>query len=249
MGHIDRGAGLFDALRDICRQHEVRCAELRASGSLESVGLASFDQSRRDFGPTRELSGNLELVSLYGTVSEHDGELPLTAHATLARDRDSGMEVVGGRVRNATVFSVEYVIETMDDVLLRRAADRDTGLVSWVEALTDTATPIPTDIASPPPMAPIPDPPKPTPTPTPAATATPTPSAPTSSPDYSEIHPGDIMVHPKFGRCTVMRIEGDQEFVHVRLRNGRIVRLSLEILTLQPQGTEDGQRIFEASID
>jgi hypothetical protein len=81
------------------------------------------------------------------------------------------------------------------------------------------------------------------------AVLTPPPSAFQPHTDVSEVHPGDVLVHPKFGRCTVTRIEGDQEFVHVQLRNSRIVRLSLDIMTLQPQGTDDGQRIFAASFD
>jgi hypothetical protein len=60
---------------------------------------------------------------------------------------------------------------------------------------------------------------------------------------------GDVIVHPKFRRCVVQRGEGDNEFVQVRLRNGRVIRLSLEIIQLTPQGTENGQRIFEATID
>jgi hypothetical protein len=59
---------------------------------------------------------------------------------------------------------------------------------------------------------------------------------------------GDVIVHPKFRRCVVQRVEGNNEFVQVRLRNGRVVRLSLDVLRLTPQGTENGQRVFAVSI-
>jgi hypothetical protein len=55
-------------------------------------------------------------------------------------------------------------------------------------------------------------------------------------------------MHPRFQRCVVHRVEGSGEFVQVMLRNGRVVRLSLEVLRLTPQGVENGQRIFSATV-
>jgi hypothetical protein len=66
--------------------------------------------------------------------------------------------------------------------------------------------------------------------------------------DEVDLAAGDVIVHPKFRRCVVQRIEGNNEYVQVRLRNGRVVRLSLDIIELTPQGTENGQRVFAARI-
>ena len=64
----------------------------------------------------------------------------------------------------------------------------------------------------------------------------------------TEIHvrPGDFIDHPKFGRCAVERVDGDYEFVTARLRNQRLIRLSLDVLTLIPAGVEDGKNVFRA---
>ncbi len=51
--------------------------------------------------------------------------------------------------------------------------------------------------------------------------------------------------HPKFGRCQVERVEGDSEFLSVRLRNQRLIRLSLDVLNLAPAGHSDGHRLFK----
>jgi hypothetical protein len=67
--------------------------------------------------------------------------------------------------------------------------------------------------------------------------------------DYIEVEPGDIVEHPKFKRCKVERVEGDMEFVQVRLRNGNLVRLSLDIVRLVLVGSEGGHQIFKAIID
>ena len=62
------------------------------------------------------------------------------------------------------------------------------------------------------------------------------------------IGPGDLIEHPRFKRCTVQRIEGDYEFIHVALKNGRVVRLSLDVVELTQSGTDGGQRVFIATI-
>ena len=72
---------------------------------------------------------------------------------------------------------------------------------------------------------------------------------PVEEPDYLEVEPGDIVEHPKFKRCKVARVEGDMEYVQVRLTNGNLVRLSLDIVRLVLVGSEGGHQVFKAIID
>ncbi len=58
---------------------------------------------------------------------------------------------------------------------------------------------------------------------------------------------GDILEHPKLGRCRVMKVE-DGEFAHVRLPRGRIRKLSLDIVDVEFDREEDGRRVFKAII-
>ncbi len=100
--------------------------------------------------------------------------------------------------------------------------------------------------------------PRPTATPTPTwgdvaaasqpARRPPGPSAPESLEEDVSLNAGDVILHPRFQRCVVHRVEGSGEFVQVMLRNGRVVRLSLEVLRLTPNGVENGQRIFTATV-
>lgn len=252
VGALDRGTDLFDGLRGACTRHGVRAGELRAVGALERIELRAFDQERRRWQPSRVLAGSLELLSLTGNVSEQAGSLVIAAHATLMRDRDAGMELLGGHVVAARVFSVEFVIETFDDLVLRRTENASLGLAVWTEAIGEPSETPPAPRAAVPavPVIPVASPPDPF-----AVEPPQRPAAPAAKPrDDREEHDirlaaGDVIVHPRFRRCVVQRVEGDNEFVQVQLRNGRIVRLSLEILHLRPQGTENGQRVFEAEID
>jgi hypothetical protein len=66
--------------------------------------------------------------------------------------------------------------------------------------------------------------------------------------DDDLMEPGDILDHPKLGRCRVMKVE-DGEYAHVRLPRGKIRKLSLEIVDVELEGEEDGRKIFKAIIN
>jgi uncharacterized protein len=272
VGRLDRGASLFEALLGVCRERRVRTAEVRALGSVESVEVAEYDQAARVWKPGRTFAGGLEVVHLTGNVSERDGQLALHAHASLMRERDNGVELVGGHLLAARVFALEFVIDAFDDVILRRSLDPTTGLTLWSEALSlspEAAPPPPagpTRAAASPPQTEGP-PPQAAPF---EASARATPAAAAAAPTWAQVaqvsaqrpeaeaedhdqdiglEPGDILIHPTFGRCEVQRIEGGDEYAHIRLKNGRLVRLSLDILKLARQGTENSRRVFRARID
>src|SRR6266508_6566231 len=96
VGRLDRGAHLLDTLLALCKGRRVRSGEIRAVGSLETVEVAEYDQTARAWKPDRTFSGGLEILNLTGNISERGGQLALHAHVSLMRDRDSGIEVVGG---------------------------------------------------------------------------------------------------------------------------------------------------------
>jgi hypothetical protein len=274
VGRLDRGRDLFEGLLAVCRERGVRCGELRALGSLERVEVAEYDQDQKVWKRGRTFTaGGLELLNLTGNISERDGGLTLHAHATLMRDRDNGVEIIGGHLVSASVFALEFVIEAYDDLLLRRATDPATGLTLWNEAIPLGGGPDERP-AAPPARAAHPaepereetrpirmEPPRPLKTASAPSSVSPTWSqvaeasaakpAPAATDDEVEdaVSPGDVILHPTFGRCEVQRIEGAYEFAHVRLRNGRLVRLSLDVIKLSPAGKESDHRIYRARVD
>jgi hypothetical protein len=62
-----------------------------------------------------------------------------------------------------------------------------------------------------------------------------------------ELSPGDILIHPRFGRCRVSRAS-DGERVKVRSATGRLMDLHFKVLTLQRQPDEDGRRVYKVFI-
>lgn len=64
-------------------------------------------------------------------------------------------------------------------------------------------------------------------------------------PGGDELRAGDSVDHERFGSCTVHRIVG--EFVHMAPENGRVIKLSNNILSFTPAFIEDGRRVFSTS--
>lgn len=63
-----------------------------------------------------------------------------------------------------------------------------------------------------------------------------------------ELASGDIIDHPKLGRCRVIKIEEDK-YAHIRLPQGKIRKLSLNVVEITYSGEEDGHNLFEAQVN
>jgi len=62
-----------------------------------------------------------------------------------------------------------------------------------------------------------------------------------------ELKPGDVLLHPRFGRCRVVRTPMFGK-VKARRPTGALIDLHLKVLLLKRLPDEDGRRIFEVSI-
>jgi predicted DNA-binding protein with PD1-like motif len=231
IGSLDRGVDILEGILESCRKSNVRAAEVRAFGALEEALLGEHDQVGKVLRTPRRFVAALEILQLSGSVCELDGRLHLQAHATLSRERDNGIEVLGGRLLGGRVFGVEFVVESFDDVSLVRERDARTGLVRWsAGGAVSSAAPASSawqEVAA-------------------ASTDRLERDATQKAAIAQEIvvRAGDFVEHPKFGRCRVERVEGEQEFISARMANQRLVRLSLEVLELVPAGSEGDGQVF-----
>ena len=270
MCKLDRGVELIEAIADVCKKRGVRCGEVRGLGSLEAIEVAEYDQREKQWRPPKRFQAPFEICNLTGNISERGGELVVHAHITVMRDRDNGIELIGGHLVRARVFAVELVIEAFDDLVLRRGVDEATGLALWNEKYEETPAAAAAAVAA---AAPVAEPQAPASPPTPAPppfearvpSASAMPSAATwadvarasqrqeeevetAGEDIATIVIGDVLEHPRFGRCTVERIEGEQEFAAVRLEAGRLVRLALDVLRFKLLREENGRRVLQVRV-
>jgi len=236
VGRLDPGTDLLQQLTEVCRSHRVHAGEVRIVGTLDDVVLSQ-----------RRLAGALDIITFACQVGGTAGAPTLAAWVTLGRARDEGRELLGGRITGARVVTCDFVIDAFDDLRTatgtphaEKPAEKPVpsfdapARTTWSDVAAASARRVEAEAAR-------------------AETAAPPPALEAeASPDLTAVHhevhvqAGDYIDHPKFGRCQVERVDGDGEFVSARLRNQRLIRLSLEVLTLIPAGQENGKNLFRA---
>lgn len=245
-GSLEHGCELVATLTALCLKRGLRDVTWRVAGVVDEVELSAVMAASGAPGPTRRYGSHFGLVHCEGRLVERDGRIEARAECVLSREGESGIEVVGGRLLRARVQSVDFVIEYATDEV-----PATTIAVPAVAPVVSTP-PAPTwaDVAR-------------------SSAAHESPSA--GEPLYAAVEEddegeddarddtsleeeplqrGDVLVHPRFGACGVERIEGANEYAQVRLANQRLVRLSLEVLRLTRDGSdEQGRRRFRAVID
>lgn len=246
-------SALLDALRD----EVVTAGWVRGGGVLEELEIRALS------GAPRAIHGAVHAVVLEGSVGLVGGDVACALRGVFAREGERGLESFAGEVVRAKARSLEILVTAFDDVAATRVTDPATG-VSTIAP--DASTTIPARAAAAPAAAPAPAPvvaPPAAVVPPPVAVAAAAPSAappapgsspalptspmplkpvrPSTSGDDDVVYPdaGDIVEHFHFGKCEVLKSDGDR--LHLRdEREGRIKEIALEKLRVTPMPTEEG---------
>jgi predicted DNA-binding protein with PD1-like motif len=240
------GAHLPDDLGGALRQEEVACGWVRAGGVITDVELRAYDPVAGGPGEVRRIGGPWQAVTLEGSIGLSEGQPTTSLRAVLARDGARGLETVAGEIVSARAVAVEVFVTALDDVALQRSTDaagvsllgptpaggRAPAAVPWSGAIDAS------DRAEPRPRAP----PQST-----AGSAMPArlPRPARDDSDSPLPEPGDSVEHFAFGRCEVIKSDGDR--LHIRVpKDGRVCEIALGMLRVSrvPDG-DDGQHRFK----
>jgi predicted DNA-binding protein with PD1-like motif len=247
------GDVLPDALVRLLAEHDVRGGWLRATGLLVDVAIRGYAAELGGQGPVRRIQGPIEAVSLDGAIGVLEDEPTVTLKVVLARETELGLETVAGELVSARVVVLDGLVTVVDGVVVPRALDR--------RAAPDAPKP---RVAKPDKPDKPDEPDKPD-DPWSAAVAAsveaddaPVPvrrgqagaSGPVIPPrpvrrramdDMTLFpEPADIVEHFAFGRCEVVKSDGDR--LHLKVdRDGRIKEIALEMLRVTELASEDGK--------
>jgi predicted DNA-binding protein with PD1-like motif len=241
---LGAGEDLSGALIERLQEEGVVAGWLRASGVLADVGLRAYDVRIGGLAASRLIAGPVQALSLEGAIGSSDGVPSCGLRAVLAREGDAGLEMLGGEIESARVVALEALVTALDDVALARSFDEQAGVwlvgepgarragagpraqapgaqSAWSGALAASAEPERERVARA----------------TQAGAGTPTgtariPQRPARQPiDFDSPVPdaGDVVEHFAFGRCDVLKSDGDRLFLKV-YKDGRIREIALEML-------------------
>lgn len=131
IGRIETGRPLEESLIAVCRKYGVEACEVRVTGILRDPILLAYKEEDAEFTAAYRVSGLATLVSFIGDISLLGSELLVNAKAVVAWDDRGYPRVLAGHLKSAEVHSVEYIIESFDDVVLERGFDPITRLPLW----------------------------------------------------------------------------------------------------------------------
>jgi len=223
---MERGEEVAEALLSLAHERNIRSGWVSALGAFEWVELVEYDQLQRVYKPPQVFNSPCEILSLTGNVSLKEGAPFVHLHATVSRETDNGIQVLGGHLLRGLVFACEFMVECCDDLALQRRYDAATGLDLWSPELGSISV-----------------------SGTAARGMHPTPSPPASvasAPDLwapGEPEVGDWLEHPQYGLCQVQDHSEDASLI-VRLSSGALKTLRLDYFRLSPPRTQGSQRIF-----
>ena len=120
VARIDRGEEILAAVREIAGAEHIQLASVSALGATNdfTVGVYSVDEKQYH---ANDFKGNIEIVSLTGTINTMDGEFYTHLHMSAGDEKG---QVFGGHLNRAVVSAVcEMVITVIDGVVDRRFSE------------------------------------------------------------------------------------------------------------------------------
>ena len=111
MVRMDPGEEILTTLAQLCRDEHILLGEFRALGAADELELGVYDVAKQQYFK-QTFHGAYEITSLFGTISEKDGDVYLHAHLS-ASTYDGA--TIGGHLNKAVISGTcEMVVEPME---------------------------------------------------------------------------------------------------------------------------------------
>ena len=111
---IEKGEEIVTVLEKFCNDNHIKLASLTGVGAVNKATVGVFEADTRAYNK-KEITGDHEITSLIGNVSELDGKACLHIHVNLA---DVNCNVVGGHLNSAYVsVTCEIVFDVIDGII------------------------------------------------------------------------------------------------------------------------------------
>lgn len=117
---LDKGEDVVESLKTLCKENNIRLGTVSGIGAVNKVVVGLFETATKQYH-SEEVTGDMEIVSLMGNISEMDGEVYLHLHATLT---DHTHKAFGGHLNLAIISATgEIVIDVIEGSVDRQFSD------------------------------------------------------------------------------------------------------------------------------
>lgn len=124
LARIDKGEEILQQLEVIAKKEEIKLASVSALGATNDITVGVFHTQEKKYY-ANHFTGDMEIVSLTGTVSTMNGDYYPHLHMSAG---DTAGHVVGGHLNQAIISATcEMVIQIIDGQV-DREFNREVGL-------------------------------------------------------------------------------------------------------------------------
>ena len=124
IARMDKGEEILTQLEAIARREEIRLASVSALGATDDMTVGVFRTAEKKYY-ANHFTGDMEIVSLTGTVSTMDGKPYLHLHMSAG---DAEGHVFGGHLNRAVVSATCEMVIRIIDGQAERVHDASVGL-------------------------------------------------------------------------------------------------------------------------
>ena len=227
VGEIPPGAPLLATLRSLCSTYRIASGWLDGTGLLRDAWLQRLDADGQPQAAER-IAHVSQVLALRVTISEQAGALDVRAHVLLM---DSEGRLAAGLLQEAVSASLEFMLQTFDDITLRRFPDRNDGPPRWL----DVAGQVPERASDAERVQ------------SGSKAMEAMPSRLLDGEEMPVLHAGDALAHPRLGFCVVTQVT-DSERVAVQLESGQIAQLHLGMLRLSKAPSRQGRTVYNVTV-
>ena len=118
---MDRGEEILSTLTELCRQEDIRLAQVDALGAVDHAVVSVYDVPTKTFYK-KEFNEPMEISNLCGTVSRKEGQVYIHLHATVC---DKNLTAHGGHANELRVSATcEMVVRVLPGEVGRRLDEK-----------------------------------------------------------------------------------------------------------------------------
>lgn len=120
---LQKGEELIESILKFAKDESINLGRVSGIGAVDVVEIGLYSAKVKEYY-FKELTGDMEIVSLDGNISEKDGEVYLHLHCSVA---DEEYKVYGGHLQLAKVSVTAELIVDIIDGKVDRQFDDETG--------------------------------------------------------------------------------------------------------------------------
>lgn len=118
---LEKGEELLEALFALCQKENIRAGMVSGIGATNDVTLGLFDTEKKKY-LSNTYTGDMEITSLTGNISQKKGEPYLHLHITVA---DGTNRVVGGHLSRCVISLTAEITMICSDMKTDRVLDEN----------------------------------------------------------------------------------------------------------------------------